>query len=146
MEIRQAVFEDLDSLVIIEESSFTTPWSKAALGVELSVNDVARYFVALEDGKIVGYGGMWIIVDEAHITNLAVLEAYRGQGLGKALIETLLKQAKAEKCRAATLEVRVGNIVARRLYEKHGFAPVGIRPRYYADTNEDALIMWCMLE
>ncbi len=146
MKIRRASFDDLDSLAMIESSAFTTPWSKAALGVELSINDTARYFVAEKEDKIVGYGGMWVIVDEAHITNLAVLSEYRGQGIGKKLISTLLEQAVFENCRAATLEVRVSNIIARRLYESMGFAPVGIRPKYYSDTSEDALIMWCMLK
>ncbi len=146
MKIRRASFEDLDSLVMIESSSFSTPWSKAALGVELSINDTARYFVAEKEDKVVGYGGMWVIIDEAHITNLAVLSEYRGQGIGKKLVSILLEQALLEKCRTATLEVRVSNIIARRLYESMGFAPVGIRPKYYSDTSEDALIMWCRLK
>lgn len=146
MKIRRATFDDLDSLVEIEIDAFSTPWSQAALGVELSVNDTARYFVAEKDGKIIGYGGMWVIIDEAHITNLAVLTEYRGQGVGQALVDALKDQAREENCRAATLEVRLSNLIARRLYEKSGFAPVGIRPRYYSDNNEDALIMWCMLK
>lgn len=145
MKIRRALFEDVDALAMLEERCFTTPWSKVALGVELSVNDTARYLVVEDKGQIIGYGGMWVIVDEAHITNVAVLSEYRGRGVGQKLVTSLLNLAKKENCVAATLEVRVGNIVARRLYEKNGFVPVGIRPKYYTDTNEDALIMWCRL-
>jgi ribosomal-protein-alanine N-acetyltransferase len=120
--------------------------AETSIGTELSLNIFARYFVAELEGEIVGFGGMWVVVDEAHITNIAVLEKHRRQGIGRAILHTLLSTAKEERCRAATLEVRVGNIQARRLYESFGFAPVGIRPKYYSDTNEDALIMWCVLE
>ncbi|HOP53336.1 MAG TPA: ribosomal protein S18-alanine N-acetyltransferase [Bacillota bacterium] len=144
--IRRAVFEDLEGIARVERESFTTPWTETSIGTELSLNIFARYFVAELEGEIVGFGGMWVVVDEAHITNIAVLEKHRRQGIGRAILHTLLSTAKEERCRAATLEVRVGNIQARRLYESFGFAPVGIRPKYYSDTNEDALIMWCVLE
>jgi len=144
--IRRAIFDDLDKIAAIEKECFTTPWSEASLGTELTLNALARYFVAEISGEIVGYGGMWVIADEAHITNIAVSSNYRRQGVARGILHKLLDTAKKERCKAATLEVRVGNTQARRLYEDSGFAPVGIRPKYYYDTNEDALIMWCVLE
>jgi ribosomal-protein-alanine N-acetyltransferase len=91
---------------------------------------------------IVGYGGMWIIIDEAHITNIAVEPAYRGKKLGEQILKGLMELAKLKRVARMTLEVRVSNDDAQKLYKRIGFKPAGIRPGYYIDTNEDALIMW----
>ena len=104
-------------------------------------NRLARYLVARIDGRIVAYGGMWLMVDEAHITTFAVHPAWRRQRIGERLLLAFLDLARDRHAREATLEVRLSNIAARRLYEKYGFRPVGLRPRYYSDNNEDALIM-----
>src|SRR6185503_12809074 len=108
---------------------------------ELETNRLASYLVARVDGEIVGYGGMWLMVDEAHITTFAVHPAWRRQRVGERLLLAFLDLAIARQAREATLEVRLSNIAARRLYEKYGFRPVGLRPRYYSDNGEDALIM-----
>jgi ribosomal-protein-alanine N-acetyltransferase len=97
--------------------------------------------VARADGEIVGYGGMWLMVDEAHITTFAVHPAWRRQRIGERLLLAFLDLAVERGAHEATLEVRLSNVPARRLYEKYGFRPVGLRPRYYSDDNEDALIM-----
>jgi len=97
--------------------------------------------VARQDGLVVGYGGMWMMADEAHITTFAVAPDRRRQRLGERLLLALLDLASAFHAHEATLEVRLSNLPARRLYEKYGFRPVGLRPRYYSDDNEDALIM-----
>jgi ribosomal-protein-alanine N-acetyltransferase len=133
--------EDLDEVQRIEQASFTTPWPENAYRSELMTNRLASYLVARMDGRIVAYGGMWLMVDEAHITTFAVHPAYRRQRVGERLLLAFLDVARDRHAREATLEVRLSNLAARRLYEKYGFRPVGLRPRYYSDNNEDALIM-----
>ena len=133
--------EDLDEVQAIEGASFTTPWPENAYRSELMTNRLASYLVARVDGRIVGYGGMWLMVDEAHITTFAVHPLWRRQRVGERLLLAFLDLARDRHAREATLEVRLSNLAARRLYEKYGFRPVGLRPRYYSDNNEDALIM-----
>jgi [ribosomal protein S18]-alanine N-acetyltransferase len=133
--------EDLDAVQQIELASFTTPWPSNAYRSELLTNRLASYLVARVDDRIVAYGGMWLMVDEAHITTFAVHPAWRRQRLGERLLLAFLDLARDRHAREATLEVRLSNLAARRLYEKYGFRPVGLRPRYYSDNDEDALIM-----
>ncbi len=133
--------EDLAAVHEIERASFTTPWPATAYRTELESNRLARYFVARAAGKVIGYAGLWIVVDEAHVTTFAVAPAWRRRGIGERLLMALLDVSISAGAREATLEVRLSNLAARRLYEKYGFRPVGIRPRYYSDDNEDALIM-----
>jgi ribosomal-protein-alanine N-acetyltransferase len=133
--------EDLDEVQAIEQASFSTPWPSNAYRSELMTNRLASYLVARIDGRIVGYGGMWLMVDEAHITTFAIHPAWRRQGIGERLLLAFLDLARDRHAREATLEVRLSNLAARRLYEKYGFRPVGLRPHYYSDNNEDALIM-----
>jgi [ribosomal protein S18]-alanine N-acetyltransferase len=133
--------EDLDEVQRIEQASFSTPWPSNAYRSELMTNRLATYLVARIEGRIVGYGGMWLMVDEAHITTFAVHPAWRRQRIGERLLLAFLDLARDRHAREATLEVRLSNLAARRLYEKYGFRPVGLRPRYYSDNNEDALIM-----
>ena len=133
--------EDLEEVERIEQASFSTPWPPNAYRSELMTNRLASYLVARAAGRIVAYGGMWLMVDEAHITTFAVHPAWRRQKLGERLLLAFLDLARDRHAREATLEVRLSNVAARRLYEKYGFRPVGLRPRYYSDNNEDALIM-----
>ena len=144
--IREMKKEDIDQVLEIEKSSFTTPWSKDAFTVEITKNMLAKYIVAEVDEKIVGYGGIWLIIDEGHITNIAVIREYRGFGVGEKIIEGLIDLCSDRNIRAMTLEVRKSNEVAKKLYSKHGFKEYGIRPKYYADDNEDAIIMWKRIE
>jgi ribosomal-protein-alanine N-acetyltransferase len=137
MEVRH-----LPAVLEIERRSFPTPWSERAFLSELTQNAYAHYIVALRGLRVVGYGGMWLILDEAHITNLAVHPAERGRGLGERLLTELERRAAAHGCTRMTLEVRPSNLVAQALYRKHGFEPRGRRPGYYSDTREDAIIMW----
>jgi ribosomal-protein-alanine N-acetyltransferase len=132
---------DLPAVLEIERASFRTPWPPHAYRTELETNRLATYLVARIDGRVVGYGGMWLMVDEAHITTFAVDPAWRRQGIGERLLMTMLDIAIARGAREATLEVRLSNMAARRLYEKYGLRPVGVRPRYYSDDQEDALVM-----
>ncbi|MDP4146135.1 MAG: ribosomal protein S18-alanine N-acetyltransferase [Bacillota bacterium] len=131
----------VDNIITIEELSFAIPWSKASMEQELN-NKFAKYLVIKKDGVVVGYGGMWIILDEGHITNIAIHPSYRGLGLGSMLLEALINICGENKINSLTLEVRASNIVAQNLYKKFGFEKEGIRKSYYANNNEDAVIMW----
>jgi ribosomal-protein-alanine N-acetyltransferase len=133
--------DDLATVQAIEEASFTTPWPPHAYRSEIETNRLAQYIVARVGGEVVAYAGMWMMIDEAHVTTFAVHPRWRRQRIGERLLLTLLDLARGRRAREATLEVRLSNLPARRLYEKYGFRPVGLRPRYYSDDNEDALIM-----
>jgi len=133
--------DDLPEVHAIERASFTSPWPPNAYRSEIESNRLATYLVARVDGRIVAYGGMWLMVDEAHITTFAVHPAWRRQHIGERILLAFLDLALDRRAHEATLEVRLSNLAARRLYEKFGFRPVGLRPRYYSDDNEDALIM-----
>lgn len=130
----------LPEVMQIERIVFQPGWSEQAFLQDLR-NPSTLYLILRFQGKIVGYAGMWMVVDEAHITNVAVLPEYRGRGFAQRLIFRLLNLARARGMTRATLEVRVSNTPAQKLYEKFGFRPVSVRKRYY-DDGEDALIMW----
>ena len=134
---------DVDDVVEIERQSFPIPWSRAAFIDELTRNERALYVVIRdESGTMVGYGGMWLVCDEAHVTNIAVRSDRRRQGVGTAIMIGLMGFAQSKGADRMTLEVRVSNRPAQELYRGLGFVPAGVRPRYYIDNREDALIMW----
>lgn len=130
----------LPEVMRIERQVFMPGWSEEAFRSDLR-NPAALYLALKLGNKIVAYAGMWLVVDEAHITNVAVLPDYRGRNFAKRLIHRLLNIARERGCVKATLEVRVSNTPAQKLYEKFGFRPVAARAKYY-DNVEDALIMW----
>ncbi len=133
--------EHVSSVWEIEKGSFSCPWSRESFEMELD-NDHARYVIAKEGAEVVGYAGYWRIYDEAHVTNVAIRKDRRGKGYGKALMVRLMDLAAAEGVGAMTLEVRVTNLTARHLYDGLGFVIAGVRPGYYEDNGEDAVIMW----
>lgn len=137
--------EDIPEILVIEREAFTMPWTEEAFRNELTHNHFAKYMVMELAGHIIGYAGMWAIVDEAHVTNIALLEAYRGRKWGERLLDELMKTAAYLGMQSITLEVRVSNEVAQNLYRKKGFRPAGTRKGYYSDNREDALIMWANL-
>jgi len=139
--VERMTLDDLPAVHRIERSSFSVPWPDDAYRNELITNRLATYVVARAGDDIVGFGGLWVMVDEAHITTFAVDPRWRRRGVGEWMLLGLLDRAIERRAREATLEVRLSNMPARRLYEKYGFRPVGIRPRYYSDNGEDALIM-----
>ena len=141
--IRRMRREDLDAVTAIERDTFTIPWSRESFRQELERNVAARYLVAETDGRIIGYAGAWVILDESHITNIAVAEDYRGRGIGKQLTQSLLQYLSNLGACYATLEVRVSNERAQNLYRGLGFVTVGKRKRYYEDNGEDAFLMVC---
>ncbi len=133
---------DIPAVIDIERRSFPTPWSQRAFEAELRDNHYAHYIVARIGDDVAGYAGMWVVLDEAHITNIAVHPDYRGQTIGDLLLTALEERARALGASRMTLEVRPSNLIAQSLYKKHGFETRGIRRGYYTDTNEDALVMW----
>ena len=141
MTSRMMTLDDLDAVMEIEHEAFAILWSRQSFTEELTRNTCARYLVIEQDGVPAGYGGMWFVVDEAHVTNIAIKQEFRGRGLGKRLLEDMLQLAADSGMAFMTLEVRRSNAVAQNLYRSHGFVDVGYRKRYYEDNHEDALIM-----
>ena len=139
--IEEMKIDDIDGVFEVEKNCFEDYWSKDSFKKELS-NNLAKYLVAKVDGKVVGYVGIWFVVDEGHITNVAVHKDYRGQKIGDRLIDKLVQVCRENKIVSMTLEVRVSNIVAQNLYKKYGFKMAGIRKEYYSNNKEDAIIMW----
>ncbi len=134
--------DDLDAVQAVERASFPVPWPANAFRHELTQNKNAHYIVAREGDHIVGYAGLWLSLDEAHVTTFAVLPEHRRRKIGERMLLSLFDRAERLGAEWLTLEVRASNLPAQRLYEKYGFRPAGIRRRYYSDNNEDALIMW----
>ncbi len=128
----------------IEEESFSIPWTIQAFREEID-NERAHYVVLEEDGRIIGYGGFWQILDEGHFTNLAVTSEYRGKGFGVKLVRAMIESCKELNITSVTLEVRESNKAALRAYVSVGFHIEGKRKRYYANPVEDAIIMWMSL-
>lgn len=137
--VRRAGGRDLDAVVAIEAESFRTPWSRSLLSSELD-QPGSIYLVAEIDGVVVGFVGLWHVLDEGHICTLAVDHEHRGRGLGELLVLTALNVAVDLGSDAVHLEYRVGNEAAGRLYAKLGFEQIGLRPKYYSDTGEDAVL------
>lgn len=133
--------DDVAAISRIDAVCFHTAWSDSAFRSEL-LNEHAFYNVAIFDDVPIGFSGMWIILDEVTINRVAVLPDYRCQGIGAMLLHDLLDKAVEQAAEAATLEVRMSNSDAIKLYTKFGFESEGVRKRYYEDTGEDALIMW----
>ena len=133
--------EHVKDVVRVERSCFPTHWPESAFLNELG-NRCARYGVAKVEGRVVGCAGMWVIMDEAHVTTLGVLPEFRRRKIGEHLLVQLLDIARSLGARRATLEVRRGNTAAIRLYEKYAFTSVAVRRGYYTETGEDALVMW----
>jgi [ribosomal protein S18]-alanine N-acetyltransferase len=133
--------DDIAAVQVIERASFSAPWPANAYRTELETNKLAHYLVVRVDGEVAGFAGLWLMVDEAHVTTFAISPPWRRNHLGERLLVALFDLANERRATEATLEVRLSNLPARRLYEKFGFRPVGIRPGYYSDNNEDALIM-----
>jgi ribosomal-protein-alanine N-acetyltransferase len=133
--------KDVGKVAELERVCFSMPWSENSIAGELK-NKAARYCVLDRDGEIVSYAGMWIIFNEAHITNIAVRPDCRRQGLGFLMMCCMMKQALTCGATEMTLEVRERNFAAQSLYARCRFEKAGVRPRYYRDTGESAYILW----
>ena len=139
--IRRMTLEDVPFVHEIDSLSFSLPWPERSFRFELTENPVSRSWVAESGGRIAAMLVLWLIVDEAHIATIATHPDFRRQGIGEQLMIAALLSARAEGATRAFLEVRAGNADALALYKKYGFIVVGVRPRYYKDNNEDAILM-----
>ena len=133
---------DIPAVLEIERSSFSTVWPADAFVNELSTNKLAHYFVGRLEGRVVAYGGIWAILEDSHVTTIAVAPEHRGRRFGEVLLLHLIDEALERGASWMTLEVRESNAVAQQLYRKYGFTTVTVRRGYYSDDNESALIMW----
>ena len=134
---------DLDAVAALEAASFTNPWTRQMLGDELARTEFARLYVLRLPGiPVAAFCACWIVVDELHINTIAVAAEHRGRGLGSALMRHIMQEVMEQGITRATLEVRESNRSARQLYESLGFVSAGVRPGYYTEPPEDALILW----
>ena len=136
--------DDIDEVLNISDLSLKESWSRDSFFNELS-NPVAKYLIAKVNDKVVGFAGIWTVLDEGQITNIAVHPDFRNIKIGSALVEGLISNLNEWKLNSMTLEVRKSNIPAQNLYKKYGFKEEGLRKRYYSDNKEDAIIMWYRL-
>lgn len=139
--LRLMDIDDINQVLEVSSLSLKESWSKDSFLNEIS-NPLAKYIIAKIENRIVGFAGVWVIVDEGHITNIAVHPEFRGQGIGEKLVLSLINHSSSWSIKALTLEVRDSNIIAQNLYEKFSFVEEGRRKNYYSDNNEDAIIMW----
>lgn len=140
---RRMTLADVEQVHAIEVRTFAEPWSVQSFRDEMERNVCARYIVAEDNGRLIGYAGAWFILDEGHITNVAVIMEARGQGIGAGLMKALMQYAANMGVQYMTLEVRKSNLTAQKLYRKLGFVELGVRKRYYEDNGEDALLWVC---
>ena len=141
LNIRQAKIFDVYPIYKLERQCFTNPWSFDSLFSDICLNGITTYVVAELDGEIIGYGGLWLILDEAHVTNIAISSAHRSRGFGKMLLRVLLNAAERAGALEMSLEVRQSNERAIRMYENEGFEIIGVRNKYYTNPVENAYIM-----
>jgi ribosomal-protein-alanine N-acetyltransferase len=133
---------DVSDVLRIERASFTTTWPSDAFYNELQTNKLAHYYVGRVGGKVVAYGGIWVIFEDSHITTIAVDPNHRGKRYGETMLLFLVEDAIQRGAAWMTLEVRESNTGAQQLYRKYGFTTVTTRKGYYSDNNENALVMW----
>jgi ribosomal-protein-alanine N-acetyltransferase len=142
LEIAPMSAADLGEVLRIEALSFSSAWPQNAFSNEIRDNKLAHYFVGRLDGAVVAYGGIWVILEDSHVTTIAVHPEQRGKKFGEEMLIHLLAQAIFHGASWITLEVRESNEVAQKLYRKYGFTVVSTRRGYYSDNNENALVMW----
>ncbi|GAC1419600.1 MAG: ribosomal protein S18-alanine N-acetyltransferase [Candidatus Velthaea sp.] len=142
LEIAPMVTADIPAVLAIESLSFSSAWPANAFTNEIRDNKLAFYFVGRLEGQIVAYGGIWVILEDSHVTTIAVHPDLRGRRLGEEMLIHLLDEAIANGASWITLEVRETNESAQKLYRKYGFTTVSTRRGYYSDNNENALVMW----
>ena len=143
--IRKMEAFDIEQVVEVENASFNDPWPKDVFYQEVVQNKHAHYFVAQLDKQVIGYAGLWAVIDDAQVTNIAILPRFRGYKIGEKLFEYTCQQAMQIGVKRLSLEVRASNVIAQRMYRKFGLVPGGIRKRYYTDNQEDAIVMWVNL-
>lgn len=145
VKVRALTKADIQTVLDIDMELFPEQWSRDGWERELSGNGISYYYVLEKDGLFLGYGGYWLVFDEAQITRLGIVPGQQNKGYGDVLVKTLLQKAREQEAKFITLEVRENNLPALRLYEKNGFAKQGIRPKYYAN-KDNAILMNVKLE
>lgn len=141
LSFRRMAREDADAVEVVEKACFKIPWSRESFWKAAGNTDTC-YLLALDGERVIGYAGCWVSFEEAQITNVAILPAYRGKGIATKLLKELFRLAVKRGITAMTLEVRPSNAPARALYAHYAFRQVGVRKKYYQDNGEDALILW----
>jgi ribosomal-protein-alanine N-acetyltransferase len=141
IKIRRARPEDVDAVTAVEQLSFAKPWTREDFERDIGGNILATYMLAETNRQVIAYAGIWVVIDEGHITNVAVHPDWRDQGVATMVVLSLLDAARDKGATRFTLEVRTSNAPAIKLYEKFGFRTVGYRKHYY-ENGEDAAIMW----
>ncbi|MDY0406458.1 ribosomal protein S18-alanine N-acetyltransferase [Virgibacillus sp. 179-BFC.A HS] len=144
--IRPMTLADIEAVMEVETATYASPWQRHIFYQEIAQNFHAHYFVLELGGLVIGYAGMWVVMDDAQITNIAILPAYRGRKFGDRLFRFLLGKAIMLGAEHLSLEVRVSNHIAQRMYRKFGLVKGGIRKNYYTDNQEDAMVMWVTLK
>ncbi|MGR9047636.1 ribosomal protein S18-alanine N-acetyltransferase [Halobacillus faecis] len=144
--IRRMTKDDVGAVMEVEKASFAVPWSGETFKKEMEDNPYAHYYVVENEDEIIGYCGLWLIIDEAHVTNIAIHPDHRGNKYGEHLFRHTCNEAIEHGAIQLSLEVRVSNTAAQHMYRKFGMVPGGIRKRYYSDNGEDALVMWVGLK
>ena len=139
--VRIAKSSDLDDIYDLDVQTFAMPWSKEALSYDILENDNAFVIVAEYEGEFAGYADIWTVLDEADLNSIAVRVDFRRKGIGDAIMLAMIEMLSANGVATINLEVRVSNMPAIKLYKKYGFNECGVRPGYYLDNGEDALIM-----
>ena len=140
--LRKAAPEDVPVLAELDRICFADPWSEESFFEEINYNEKAVYIVLETEGRIAGYAGIWKILDEGHITNVAVHPDFRRRGFGRRIVQALIDSVEADGVTSETLEVRRSNAPAIALYSSFGFETEGVRKGYYSNNGEDAFIMW----
>ncbi|MBR7798221.1 ribosomal protein S18-alanine N-acetyltransferase [Agaribacter marinus] len=143
--IRKMEVADVQQVMEVEKASFTNSWTTDIFYQEITDNPHAYYFVMELDDTIVGYVGMWIVLDDVQITNIAIMPSFRGRRLGEKLFHYTIRYAIMKGVSRLSLEVRKSNMIAQKLYRKFGLVSGGIRKNYYTDNQEDAIVMWVNL-
>lgn len=140
--VRKMNVHDIAYVGRVEAATYNNPWPHDIFFREIIDNKHAHYFVAILDDSVIGYGGMWLVADDAQITNIAIHPSYRGHKLGEKLFQQMLEFGVHHGMKRLSLEVRESNVVAQRMYKKFGLVRGGIRKNYYTDNQEDAVVMW----
>jgi len=144
--IRKMELKDIKDVMKIDQASFTQPWTEDIFHMEIEKNDQAHYFILKTENKVIGYVGMWVVIDDAQITNIAILPEFRGKKFGEKLFGFVCQKAIQMGVKRLSLEVRASNVAAQKMYRKFGLVPGGIRKNYYTDNREDAIVMWVNLQ
>ncbi len=143
--IRWMTVEDIDEVMTVEHTSFSSPWKKEDILHDLVENPFSDYLVVEKNNQVIGYCGAWTVVESAQITNIAILPSERGNRYGERLFNRMIRWLKLKDAKELSLEVRESNVAAQRLYERFGMKAVGKRKNYYRDNGEDAIVMWVEL-